>query len=154
MDDFIKRWQFTRLETYEILSSLDDKQLLFQPEGNKWQPLYYQFACMARTQLVYAMAVETGMMDFALFGSPDMPNKHDYQTKASLEKFLDDADRQWLAGLDRGANVVDWAGDKRPAEVHIMSLAEHERLHHGQIVSYFTLAGYNLPGSFRSNWAL
>lgn len=36
----------------------------------------------------------------------------------------------------------------------LASLSEHERLHHGQFISYFTLAGFELPKAFKSNWAL
>ena len=37
---------------------------------------------------------------------------------------------------------------------HIALLQEHERLHHGQFIAYFTLAGIALPVSFRADWGL
>ena len=95
MDEFLKRWQFVRSESLEILHSLNDEQLLFKPEGDKWQPLYYQFACMGRTQLVYAKASKTGKMNFADFGSTDLPNKHEFQTAEKLDDFLKNCDKEW-----------------------------------------------------------
>ena len=84
MDVFIKRWQFTRSETIEILQSLTDEQLQFKPDGEKWQPIFHQFGCIARTQLIYAKAAESGVMDFSLFGSPDMPDKDTKQAQGEI----------------------------------------------------------------------
>lgn len=138
----------------ELLNSLNDDQLLFKPDGEKWQPLYYQFTCMARTQLVYARAAETGLMDFSMFGSAELPGKHDARTIESLKRFLEDSNVKWLAAIKGNQGTVEWQGTPSPISLHIMSLAEHERLHQGQLLSYFTLAKFELPESFKSNWAL
>ncbi len=154
MDEIIDRWRFVRSETLELLDVLNDEQLLLKPEGDTWQPMYYQFACIARTQLVYAKAAESGVMDFGLFASPLMPNKHDYQTKEQLIELLNMSEDDWKEAVDKNTVVVKWPDAHKSIEVHVMSLAEHERLHHGQLISYFTLLGIELPRSFKRNWAL
>jgi len=154
MDDFIKRWQFTRSETIEILQSLTDEQLQFKPEGDKWQSIFHQFGCISRTQLIYAKAAEDGVMDLSLFSSSKIPDKDSHQTNAAILAFLNESNDAWLTALSQNNGAVKWPGDKKPIEVHIMSLAEHERLHHGQLVSYFTTAGFELPPNFKRNWAL
>lgn len=154
MEDFIKRWQFTRSETIEILKSSADAQLQYRPEGEKWQPIFHQFGCMARTQLIYAKAAESGEMDFSLFGSPDMPGKDTKQTQAEILTFLNESNDAWLEALAKNAGGVKWPDGTKPLEIHIASLAEHERLHHGQLIAYFTLAGFSLPQGFKRNWAL
>jgi hypothetical protein len=154
MDEFIKRWQFTRSETIEILQSLSDEQLQFKPEGERWQPIFHQFGCIARTQLIYAKAAQSGVMDFSLFGSTAIPDKDSHQSKTEVLAFLDESNDAWLAVLSTGSETVKWPDDDKPIAVHIMSLAEHERLHHGQLIAYFTLANFELPPNFKSNWAL
>lgn len=158
MDDYLSRWKFVRSETLELLDALTDEQLSFQPEGPAWQPLYYQFGCVARTQLIYAEAIKVRKMDFALFSSDKFPGKHDNKTRGSLAELLDQAETAWqqalaqLVGQQDG--IVAWPdGDVSVAE-HVARLAEHERLHHGQLISYFTLAGFELPKKFKNNWAL
>lgn len=150
----ISRWQFVRSETIELLQALSDEQLQFKPEGETWQPLFYQFGCMARTQLIYAEAVDTGRMDFSLFSSTELPAKDLRQTKSELLAFLHESNDAWLAALAQNQNGVDWPEGHKPADVHVMALAEHERLHQGQLISYFTVAGYDLPAGFKQNWAL
>jgi hypothetical protein len=154
MNDFIVRWQFTRSETIEILKSLTDEWLQFKPEGEKWQPMFRQFGCMGRTQLIYAKAAETGVMDFSLFGSSEITGKDLNQTVGSILAFLEDANSAWIAALRRNKVGVQWPDDNKRIELHITSLAEHERLHHGQLISYFTFAGMELPLGFKNNWAL
>lgn len=154
MEEFLKHWHFVRSESLEILRSLSDEQLQFKPEGEKWQPLYYQFACMGRTQLVYAKAAKAGTLNFADFGSSDLPSKHEFQTVEKLSSFLEGCDKEWQDALIINQDGIDWPDGKKSTPMHIESLAEHERLHHGQLISYFTLAHIDLPSGFKNNWAL
>lgn len=158
VNSFIDGWNSTRAETLEILDSLDNKKLQFKPKGEKWQKLYWEFGCIGRTQIVYAEAVKTGKMDFSLFHSAHMPKKTDNQTKKSIKKFLEETNKKWVSAIKSKAENEDykiaWPGFKMPLLNHVASLAEHERLHHGQFISYFTIADFKLPKGFKSNWAL
>ena len=152
----LRDWEFVRYETYELLDALSDKKLAFMPEGNKrWQPLSYQFACMGRTQLVYAWALAKGFMDQADFSGKGLPNKQDIRTRSDLRHLLEWADQEWFSALGSGINEVRWLhGQSLSRSAHLYRLVAHERLHHGQIISYFTLADYKLPAEFKRNWAL
>ncbi len=163
---FVRGWNFTRGETLEILNSLTDAKLKFKPgnpsikvaQDNRFQTLAYQFACIGRTQLVYTKAIQTGWMDFSLFSSPEMPSKVDFKTKGELLKFLGKTDKEWIEMVrsrrEQEDFEVKWPGFNKSLVNHIASLAEHERIHHGQIISYFSLAGFELPEAFKRNWAL
>lgn len=153
MSEAISAWIFTRQETAELLNCLSDERLLFKPDGEKWQPLYYQFSCMIRTQYVYAKALHTGLMDFAYFGDSTLPTKHDSRTKAALQDEFSRVKTEWQNAIETGKSV-DWPDGKTSVDGHIYKLIAHERLHHGQIISYFTLAGIELPPVFKANWAL
>lgn len=156
--NLIRSWNFVRSETLEILDSLDDKKLQFKPSGEKWQPLYHQFGCIGRTQLVYTKAIQEGKMDFSWFSSPDLPKKDQFETKEDIKKFLQQTDRTWTLNIrqkrDKENFKIKWPGVNQPLIVQISSLVAHERIHHGQFISYFTLAGFELPKGFKSNWAL
>ncbi len=149
-----KDWQFVRSETLEILNALDDDRLAFCPSGDQWQPVSYQFACIARTQVVYANALQDGVMDFAAFGDASLPSKQSLRTKSELQEILHDAEALWQNAIQSGAPTVAWPGVSRSAASHVYRLASHERIHHGQLISYFTLAGWDLPEQFKRNWAL
>lgn len=153
---FIKRWQFTRSETLEILANLTDEQLSFKPMGEQWQPLSHQFACCARTQLIYAKATREGKMDFSWFSSQEFPNKDAFTTKDKVMGLLHEADQAWLQAVENAApsaNIV-WPDFSAPLALHISNLLEHERMHLGQLISYHAMAGYELPPNFKRNWAL
>lgn len=152
--DIVRDWRFVRSETAEILSALNDETLVFKPEGDRWQPVYYQFACMARTQMVYTRALSEGKMDFAYFGDPMLPDKHVLRTKADLQKWLNDADKAWQEAMQKGKKEVKWPGVTITAASHASRLMGHERIHHGLLIAYFTLGGWDLPPNFKQNWAL
>ena len=155
---FVRSWNFTRGETMEILNSLTEKKLQFKTKGERFQTLAFQFACMGRTQLVYARAIKSGWMDFSLFSSEEMPKKENFTTKEELLKLLDKADKEWIEAIRKRREQADfsikWPGVNKNILQHIMSLAEHERLHHGQRVTYFSMAGFEMHENFKRNWAL
>lgn len=155
---FVRSWNVVRTETLEILNSLDDKSLQFKPQGERWQPIYYQFGCLLRTQQVYAKAIMEGKMDFSWFHDKTLFAKTNFQTRLQLLKALEDVDREWIRCIrqkrEQDDFVVRWPGVKMALPNHITALISHERLHHGQLISYFTLANKDLPKGFKMNWAL
>jgi hypothetical protein len=92
-------------------------------------------------------------MDFSWFGDSSLAGKDDHKTKSELLEWVGENKTEMQKVL-KSAKPVDWPGEKRSPEGHIYSLIAHERLHHGQLISYFTLAGIDLPPRFRQNWAL
>lgn len=156
--NFVRSWNFTRSETIEIMESLDDGKLQFKPQGSGWQSLYWEFGCIGRTQIIYTKAIETGKMDFSLFSSSSLPRKDEFQYRNDIKKFLEETDKNWVEAIRKRRFdekfSIKWPGFNKPLINHITSLQEHERLHHGQFISYFTLAGFQLPLHFKNNWAL
>src|SRR5258708_40012248 len=108
--------------------------------------------------MVYTKAITEGKMDFAWFLAKELPGKLDFTTKKQLFKFLKEADNKWIEAIrNKRQNenfVVKWPGFKRNLPNHIDALIAHERLHHGQLISYFTLANFELPKNFKTSWAL
>ena len=153
IDEILDEWHFVRSETLELFHALNDQQLQFTPPGDKWQPLFYQFACIGRTQVVYTKALQTGVMDIAYFSDEQLPNKHEHNTQAKLQKLLAEADEAFGAAAKVVSHVA-WPDRELSTVRHIAKLISHERLHHGQLISYFTLAGIDLPYDFKQNWAL
>lgn len=155
---FVRGWNHTRQETLEILTCLNNEQLQFRPQGAVWQPLYYQFNCIGITQLIYTEAIKTGKMNFSLFKSDLFPEKDEFQTVNSLREFLGKTDSEWTSAIrnrrEEEEFKVKWPGFNMALPNHISALMSHERLHHGQFISYFTIAGFELPKNFKSNWAL
>lgn len=147
-------WAFARSETMELLDRLDDARLAFRPKGDKWQSLAYQFACIGRTQLVYAKALKTGVMDFAYFADASLPDKQKQKTDADVHALLARANETWLKAVEHGEDSVQWPSGEISKEAHIYRLIAHERLHHGIMIAYFTMANFTLPSRFKQNWAL
>jgi hypothetical protein len=152
-DEFVLRWKFVRSETMEILNSLNDEQLQFKPDGEEWKSILWQFGCIGRTQLVYAKAARTGTMNFEEFRTSSLPDKDAFRTLPSIKKFLNDADKLWLEAI-KSKQSVQWPFGKISMALHISNLIEHERIHHGEFISYFTLAGFQLPEEFKNNWGM
>lgn len=108
--------------------------------------------------MVYAKAIKEGKMDFKWFESDEFPDKHEIKTKQGLKDLLDKADKMWSAATverrhDEEFNIA-WPGFKQSLPNHIVSLISHERIHHGELISYLTLGGFALPKNFKQNWSL
>jgi hypothetical protein len=154
MDEALRDWKFARSETTELLNVLSDEQLGLAPDGDKWQPVYYQFACMGRTQMLYAHAAKTGVMDFSVFGDPTLPSKFEQDTGDKLRVLLHKAEQQWQSAISQAPSAIKWPEHNLSLPAHLYRLISHERLHHGQLIGYFTLFNIDLPPRFKANWAL
>ena len=158
VDAFLQGWQSTRGETRAIVECLTDEQFQIRPPGAAWKPLYWQFGCIGRTQQVYTRALVTGRLDFAFFASPTIPAHDTFVTGGEIARFLDESEQEWIEAIRRRRQderyTVQWPEKDVPLVWHIAALQEHERLHHGQFIAYFTLAGLELPEPFRANWGL
>lgn len=155
-DELLKEWALVRAETNELLDSLPSKKITYRPDGEKWQTLAYQFACIGRTQLVYARALQKGVLEFADFNETSLPDKQAIKTKAQLQELLAWSDSEWLSAVENGMISVKWPGKGSALSraAHIYRLISHERLHQGQMISYFTLGGFELPHYFKQHWTL
>lgn len=154
LEEALRDWRHARSETLELLGSLSDEDLLFRPEGFGWQPLFYQFACMARTQLVYAKALQSRSMDMQYFSDPALPDKQQQNNHERLKALFQQAEIIWQSATQTGVSVHWPDGDTISLPAHIYRLIGHERLHQGQLISYFTMAELSLPPKFKQNWAL
>jgi len=156
MSSMLSQWRFCRSETLEILNSLDDDQLKFCPEGDKWKPLFKQFVCMVSTQITYARSIEEGRIDFGWFRD-ETAKLENISTKEDLLKALEKVDKRWvkvIKSIEDEDYQIKWPGFSLNLFNTITTLISHERLHDGQIISYFTMAGFDLPEKFKENWAL
>ncbi len=154
MKDVIDIWVFARTELIELLNSLSDEQLQFKPEGERWQPLYYQFACCLRTQLVFIRSLNEGVMDFAWYGDENLPNKNELSSKTKLLEQIEMNKEQMVHALESSQDLIEWPDSTMTKNAHISALTAHERMHIGQIISYFELANFELPKTFKENWSL
>lgn len=154
----VRVWNFTRRETLQLLDSLNDEKLLFKPEGEKWQNLAFQFGCMVQTQMVYAKAVIEERLDYSWYRSGEFTDRKLLKNKNELLDYSSQANKEWSKAVRKRRYdenfKIKWPGFNANLVTHISSLNGHERLHHGQIITYFTLAGFGLPTKFKDNWAL
>lgn len=155
---FVRSWNYARGESLDLLDSLDNGKLLYKPDGNKWQSIAYQFGCMARTQMVYTRSIKEGRMNYKWFHDPSLMGKNDIITKKELDELLDRCDKEWNEVIREKRReedfVIAWPGFNMGLLNHISALISHERLHHGQLISYFTLADFELPKRFKEGWSL
>lgn len=150
-----RNWRLVRDETMSLMDMVNDKKLAYIPEGNKnWQPLSYQFACIGRTQLVYAWALAKGRMEVSDFTAKGLPDIKQPLTKAVILELLEWSESEWQKALIGGFEHVQMGKEQLSVTSYVARLIGHERLHHGQIISYFTLAGMRFPTDFKRNWAL
>lgn len=144
-------FKWSRNNTLLILQELSDSDLSLKPEGDKFQSLGFQFACLITTTDTYLRKI-TKFKD-SKFGKAYIDGKvyikEDLNSKELLLKILDYQLNQYN---DLLAEMDEKALDKHLR--HLLNVMSHEYLHQGQLVSYFTLFGKKLPSRFARAWAL
>lgn len=150
-EKWMMSFKWSRNNTLEILQSLTDVDLKLKPVGDKFQDLGFQFACLATTTDTYLRRI-TKHEDKSfgkLYLNGKMLTKSDLNTGQQLHQILEDQITQ-INDL-----LIDISGEVLVEHLrHLINISDHEYLHQGQLVSYFTWLGKALPSRFKKAWAL
>ena len=149
LEHFKVQWAFVRGLTQDLLESLSDDDLMVTPDphlGSWWK----QFRHVGRVQENYLAAIETGSIRFGIEGSSYFGGP----SKANLLSYLATLDTKLAKCVaSKGDSRIDWFGEQKSLGQHLMYLADHEVLHHGQWIVYRKLRGSNFPQSW-AVWGL
>lgn len=144
-------FKWSRNNTLLILQELSDTDLNLKPEGDKWQNLGFQFACLVTTTDTYFRKI-TKFKDSKygkVYFERKVYTKDDLTSGELLFKILESQVEQLN---DLLKEMDEKALDKHLR--HLLNITNHEYLHQGQLVSYFTMFGKKLPARFKKSWAL
>jgi uncharacterized damage-inducible protein DinB len=147
LDLFKSEWTFTRGLTIELLDSLTDAELS-EPPGRDLGPFWKQFRHVGRLQECYQDALNTGRIKF------DYDHKR-YRggcSRDALKNYLQELDRELLRAIEQvDWNMsINWDGDNIDVFQHLMRMASHEILHHGQWILYARLLDKKMPPSWKA----
>ena len=146
-DIFKSEWNLTRKLTLELLDSLPDAELS-KPPGRDLGPFWKQFRHVGRLQECYVEALTTKAISF------DYANKR-YKggcSKDALKTYLHELDRELLPVIEQmdWKMAINWDAENVGVLQHLMRMASHEILHHGQWILYARLLGIKLPPSWKA----
>jgi len=147
-DIFKSEWNFARKLTLELLDSLTDTELS-KPPGRDLGPFWKQFRHVGRLQECYVEALTTKAISF------DYANKRFKGgcSKDALKTYLQELERQSLQVIEQvdWKIAINWDGEKVGVLQHLMRMASHEILHHGQCPAFGNKAASQLEsmGSVR-----
>jgi uncharacterized damage-inducible protein DinB len=149
-DVFKSEWIFTRGLTLDLLNSLSEVELS-EPPGRGLGPFWKQFRHVGRLQESYQDALTTKSINF------DYANKR-YQggcSQEALRTYLQELDEELLRVVPRldWTTTIDWDGKTVGVFQHLMRMASHEILHHGQWILYARLIGKEMPPSW-NEWGV
>ena len=154
--NLLSGWQWTISHRYELLSALSDKDLSWKPPYKAtFQDFQYQFACIASTQKAYTSMLAKRKFNNSFFGQYSEDFRKIYTVKGLIQT-LRKLDKEFVLQM-RSLNdddLFDWGDFQAPVYSVIITLQEHERLHHGQLISYFTLREIPFPQQFKRDWHL
>jgi hypothetical protein len=150
-EKWMMSFKWSRNNTLLILQELSDSDLELKPEGERWQNIGFQFSCLVTTTDTYFRKI-TKHKD-SKFGKAYIEGKvytkEDLISGELLFKILE-AQVNQLNDLIREMDEKDLDKHLR----HLINITNHEYLHQGQLVSYFTMFGKKLPARFKKSWAL
>lgn len=147
---FREQWKFLRNLTYDFVESIPASGLEESP-GENLSPWWKQFRHLGRVQENYLAALDTGIIQFTTESS----SYHGGADKAGIVEYLHKLDVRLLELLElqNPSKTIDWSGTPFTLGKHLLCLADHEILHHGQWVVYRQVLGGKFPPSW-SVWGL
>jgi uncharacterized damage-inducible protein DinB len=150
IDHFKSQWKFLRGLTNDLLESISQEEMVRSP-GTSVGPWWKQFRHVGRVQENYLNAINTGAVKFGF----ENTTYRGHDSKEELQKYLRTLDDRLNSLLQTEIRQpdIDWFGKKVTIAKHLLYLADHELLHHGQWILYARLMGRRChrvgkPGEF------
>ena len=146
IDHFISQWKFLRGLTKDLLESISQEEMVHGPNASVG-PWWKQFRHVGRVQENYLNAIETGAVKFGFEGV----TYGGRESKEELWKYLQGLDDRLYSLLQTEIRQpdIDWFGKKVSIAKHLLYLADHELVHHGQWILYARLLGKQMPQSWK-----
>ena len=147
IDHFISQWKFLRGLTRDLLETISQDEMARAPDPSVG-PWWKQFRHVARVQENYLTGIETVTVKFGFEGTTYQGG----ESKAELQKYLQRMDNRLYAFLQTEIRQpeIDWFGQKMPIAKHLLCLADHELLNHGQWILCARILGKKMPPSWQA----
>jgi uncharacterized damage-inducible protein DinB len=150
LDHFLAQWSFLRSLTYDFIESTSESDLSSSPSSGV-SPLWKQFRHVGRVQENYLSALDSGVIKFTTEGCSFVGGS-DKQRILSYLRDLDDKLQGTLKSIVPSISI-HWFGERLPLAKHLLCLADHEVIHHGQWMVYRSISGGKFPPTW-SVWGL
>ncbi len=139
-----KQWRNCNVSTIEFAKNIPEHIWSERAFGNRFKSFAWEMACITRTRICYLNALKTGKLAFARqVGIPDK-NFLENESKGQSVKRLSSLAREILKEIEvsRVENKVEF----------LSWLMQHERIHQGKLLLYFSYIKLKLPKSFIKTW--
>jgi hypothetical protein len=155
LDEAVSGFREARQLTYDLLTSLNDQQLVKTLPRPDLDTFGKHFQELGDTQESYALGIHSGVMDFSTIRTYIAADLVSSQER--LLSFLqghDDRLQEILSATISDAVVV-WPGGEQISVVeHLGRLTRHEVFHHGQLAAFVYLRHLRFPKSWIDTWVL
>lgn len=153
IQNFIDNWKNCNSHTIEFASKVPAGVWNTKPFDPYYKSFAWEFACIARTRACYIKGLKKGVLNFGM--QDGVPSKEEF-TRIPKKKSIDimrKQSKEFVSILkDPKINSTNVLGKKKDKLEIISMLMQHERLHHGKLILYFSKAGLKYPDSFVKTW--
>lgn len=150
-EELLLDWSEIQKVTSELLTSLPDEAYHTRPFEPRFKTFAWEFSCILTTRLGYIRGIRSGRIDGSCFteSDPEMEKLGKGEMVEMLEKAYRDI--QSIIGDDLSGKI-DYFGTPYDVSAVLYWLLQHEQLHYGKLIIYFSQAGIALPASLKEMW--
>lgn len=144
IQDFKNSWRNCNAASTDFAEKIPLEKWPIKPFDPRFKSFAWEFACIVRTRLCYLKGLKTGKLDFS--DQEDILNKEILETysKKEILELLSQLTNDFIIEIERinsseGIKLINW-------------ILQHERIHHGKLILYFSQIGLEIPKSFKKTW--
>lgn len=137
-------WRNSNSATAGFLAGVPAEVLHTKPFNPRFTSFAWEFACLTRTRYCYLDGLRTGKVDFS--DREGIPNK---------DQLAQESNGQFQERLSQTSNDILTEIEKINSSDQVATISwllQHERVHHGKLMLYLSIAGLPLPESFVKTW--
>ena len=140
-------WKEINKLTLDFLKSISDSKYHKKPFASRFKSFSWEFACILSTRKMYLLGIKQGKLDGNTFCEND--NELSKLSKSQIIKELIKTNKQVLSLKNK---TIIYFGKKVRLNEILSRLMQHEQLHHGKLLLYFSKANIKIPKTFFEMW--
>jgi hypothetical protein len=151
LKNLIDNWNEVNQTTLDLLNSLPEQYYHSKPFQPRFKSFAWEFSCVFSTRVGYIKGLSEKVLDEKCFQEDD--KKLEKLSKKEIIQKIKETNTKIIEIIkDEKIKTIDYWNKKSTKEITISWLMQHEQLHYGKLILYFSKLNLKIPKLLQEMW--
>jgi uncharacterized damage-inducible protein DinB len=151
LKNLIDNWNEINQTTLELINSVPSEYYYIKPFKSRFKSFAWEFSCIFSTRIGYIRGLSEKILNEKCFQEDD--KKLEKLSKEEMIQRIKETNIKFIEIIkNEKIKTIDYWNEKNTKESVISWLMQHEQLHYGKLILYFSKLNLKIPKSLQEMW--